>query len=75
MSNAKWCDIGNHAFSDLEEGWTQMSVSESYKDANGNYGQRALTLHACSVHKVSIASAEPGREAIAGTKNGVPQDE
>ena len=64
MSQALWCDMGNHAFSNLEEGFTTMTVQEAVTDRHGNMGQRGMTVHACSVHKVKITSVEPAQAAI-----------
>jgi len=72
MSQVLWCDFGNHPFSNLEKGFTAMQVTEEITDDYGRRSSQAMTVHACSVHKMKVISAEPGASALESVKQDTP---
>lgn len=47
MSDAKWCDHGNHAFSAREEGTQTITVTMQMKDQYGNFKPVSLVKDIC----------------------------
>ena len=51
MSGVMWCDPGGHAFSVLEEGWQQFTVSQSKRDGL-TMRSETQQMDACSRHSM-----------------------
>lgn len=56
MSEAKWCDHGNHAFSAREEGTQTITVTQQVKDAYGRYNPVSISKDICRKCSNAIGS-------------------